>query len=195
MIAFLLLLAVPAPSIRGIISAEDYPQSALDRGETGSVFFKLVINPQGAVDTCSVQVSSGSSILDATTCTIVRKRARFEPAVGLDGKPIYGTYRGVISWGINNAMSRKAGPDIELVIDRAPMGVSMPLMVPVSYLHGANGSVTRCEPADDATLSPRALVDLACNAIRQAPGEPIRSSDGRAVDAQDSARVQFRLQK
>ena len=141
MIASLLLLAAPASAVQGLISADDYPQLALDRGETGSVFFKLVINPQGTVDSCAVQVSSGSSMLDAATCTIVQKRARFQPAVGIDGKPIYGTYCNVINWGIDAVASRKPGPDIELVIDRAPIGVSMPVTVRLSYIHGTDGSV------------------------------------------------------
>jgi protein TonB len=46
-----------------------------------------LIDTDGKVASCMVIGSSGVASLDAQSCAIVTSRARFRPALGLDGKP------------------------------------------------------------------------------------------------------------
>src|SRR5438132_14337354 len=88
----------PPAQQQGLISYEEYPQAALDRGEQGAVYFQVVINPEGRVDRCTVLGSSGYHDLDDATSRLVTLRARFSPAQDDDRKPTYGTYRSGINW-------------------------------------------------------------------------------------------------
>ncbi|QIL02544.1 energy transducer TonB [Sphingomonas sinipercae] len=67
-------------NLPGLIRADDYPPEALLRNEQGTVGARLVIDSGGRVSQCIVEQSSGSAILDTTTCDIFRKRAKFPPA-------------------------------------------------------------------------------------------------------------------
>src|SRR5205085_10053561 len=71
-------------SLQGLISSDDYPPSALDNNEQGSVTVNLTIGPSGRVTGCSAS-GSASSTLKSTTCRIVSARARFSPAQDANG--------------------------------------------------------------------------------------------------------------
>jgi len=80
---------MPARSLVGplhaLFSSDDYPASALENEEQGTVGYRLTIGPSGRVYGCSITVSSGSAALDRATCNILRMRARFtEPASGTE---------------------------------------------------------------------------------------------------------------
>jgi hypothetical protein len=55
----------------------------------------------------------------------------------------------------------------------------------------ANGSFGRCDAAEPDKKPPAALVGLACKAVSQSVGDPIRNRQGQAVDAMDEALVKF----
>lgn len=74
-----------AKIIGGSITDRDYPYAAVRNGEAGTVVAAYVINTQGNVENCKVVRSSGSAILDATTCKLQTERFRFQPPVGPDG--------------------------------------------------------------------------------------------------------------
>src|SRR5437762_10598671 len=114
---FLMAVATPPPppqappqDLVGLFSYHDYPSAALDRGEQGSVYLQVVIDPQGLVDSCATVLSSGSRELDDRTCKVVTLRARFSPARDDEDKPIYGIYRGIISWRINGGSAPASIP-------------------------------------------------------------------------------------
>nr|WP_294849232.1 energy transducer TonB [uncultured Sphingomonas sp.] len=67
-------------NLLSLFSDDDYPQSALRNEEQGTTTVRLTIGPDGRVSGCDVTGSSGSSSLDATTCNVLRRRARFTPA-------------------------------------------------------------------------------------------------------------------
>jgi TonB family protein len=90
----------PAGSLKGLIRPEDYPGIAQKEMKSGRVSFILLINEQGRVADCSVIESSGVAALDAQSCAIVTERARFEPAIGIDGKPAKSTFKQRITWRI-----------------------------------------------------------------------------------------------
>jgi protein TonB len=86
-------------SLQGLISGDDYPPSALDNNEQGSVQVSLTIGPNGRVTGCS---SSGgaSATLKSATCRLLTARARFSPAQDASGNPTTSTYSQTITWRI-----------------------------------------------------------------------------------------------
>jgi periplasmic protein TonB len=74
--------------LRSLFSGdEDYPESARDAGAEGTVRAQLTISATGAVVGCNIIQSSGNNALDTTTCSILRRRAKFIPARDSNGNP------------------------------------------------------------------------------------------------------------
>ena len=80
------------------LSDADYPAEAIRRGEDGTVGFSLDVGPDGRVTGCEVTSSSGSKILDTTTCTLMRARARFRPALDRNGNPTADRISARVRW-------------------------------------------------------------------------------------------------
>jgi TonB family protein len=118
-VAFLALAAAPAataapPSARSesdsagparartnlatLFSDEDYPPEAVRNHEQGPVAFRLSVGPDGRPTACAVTGSSGSAVLDSTTCRLLMERAHFEPARDKRGRPISDSVDGRIIW-------------------------------------------------------------------------------------------------
>ena len=83
-------------SLQGLITSEDYPPSAMDNNETGSVQVTLTVGPSGRVTGCSP--SGGPRSLQTATCRILTARARFSPAQDGNGNPTSGTTSATITW-------------------------------------------------------------------------------------------------
>ena len=86
-------------SLQGLISSDDYPPSALDNNEQGSVQVTLTIGPSGRVTGCSPS-GGASSTLKSATCRLLTSRARFSPAQDANGNPITSSYSQTIVWRI-----------------------------------------------------------------------------------------------
>jgi protein TonB len=78
--------------VRSLITPNDYPEAARRREETGAVRVKLEIGASGSVTGCSVIASSGSALLDLTTCKVLKSRARFAPARDSSGQAVNDSY-------------------------------------------------------------------------------------------------------
>lgn len=78
----------PKSDLRGLFLASDYPFGAIRRGSKGSVRVLLSIDQRGSPYGCKVIESSGDADLDAVTCNVYRKRAKFAPALDAGGKPM-----------------------------------------------------------------------------------------------------------
>ena len=87
-------------NLQGLISPDDYPQTALENEEQGTVSVRLSIGTNGRVTDCSVTGSSGSRTLDSTTCRVLKSRARFTPATDQNGAPTSGSFSQRITWRI-----------------------------------------------------------------------------------------------
>lgn len=74
----------PATWIRN----EDYPDSAVRAEKSGSTVIRFVISAEGRISDCTPVVSSGTPELDAASCRLMVDRAKYEPALDADGKPI-----------------------------------------------------------------------------------------------------------
>ncbi len=88
---------IPAQSYISL-GGEDYPVAALGARAEGTVRFTLTVDPGGRVVGCTVVHSSGSSVLDQATCNIMRRRARYTPAMDSNGNPVAGTITEAIVW-------------------------------------------------------------------------------------------------
>ena len=86
--------------ILAYFSNDDYPAAAMRAGEEGAVAFVLAVGTTGRVENCTVTQSSGSIALDAATCSIVSRRARFFPARDESGRAIPGTAQAEIKWAL-----------------------------------------------------------------------------------------------
>lgn len=92
--------AKPVGSPGQWVTPDDYPADSRRAGETGRVIIRLALDRLGRPYRCWVVQSSGSDRLDATTCYLMQSRARFTPAMGLDGKSIEWTYQLSMRWTI-----------------------------------------------------------------------------------------------
>lgn len=78
--------------VRGLFSTDDYPSRALRNEEQGTVRARLTIDSRGRVSGCTITQSSGSAELDSTTCRLLERRARFDPATDSSGNKVEGSY-------------------------------------------------------------------------------------------------------
>ena len=79
-------------------SPDDYPASAAGTGAQGLVRFVLTVGTDGHIILCTITRSSGSSALDEWTCNIMRRRARFRPAMDSNGAPVAGNIEQEVVW-------------------------------------------------------------------------------------------------
>ena len=80
-------------------NTNDYPSRALQQEREGTTGFKVTVGTDGRVIDCQVTSSSGHPDLDAATCTNVKRRARFDPALQ-NGEKVQGSYSNRIRWQI-----------------------------------------------------------------------------------------------
>ncbi|MGE5723090.1 MAG: energy transducer TonB [Sphingomonadales bacterium] len=78
--------------VRTLFVADDYPLAARERQESGTVQVRLGVGADGRVTGCDVIASSGSALLDRTTCRVLKARAKFTPARDGNGQPTGDSY-------------------------------------------------------------------------------------------------------
>jgi protein TonB len=78
----------PPRQIRGRIRNSDYPAGLGEAGVQGRVGVIFVVRADGRVTNCRVTSSSGSRILDETTCRLIEQRFFYEPSLDPHGRPI-----------------------------------------------------------------------------------------------------------
>lgn len=75
------------------VSSDDYPAHLAARGVQGIIQFRLIIDTDGKVSGCHIQQSTRPAEFDKKVCDIMTKRARFEPALDAQGRPIKSYWR------------------------------------------------------------------------------------------------------
>lgn len=80
------------------VTFSQFPDRALDGRAFGRIRFRLDVDASGAVTACHILATSGFWILDEETCSILRHRASFIPALDADGKPVAATYTSAFTW-------------------------------------------------------------------------------------------------
>lgn len=80
------------------VTTDDYKGNWIRQEMTGKARFRLDIAADGRVTGCTITGTSGHAALDEATCTLVSKRARFQPARGAEGEPVPSSYANAIDW-------------------------------------------------------------------------------------------------
>ena len=91
--------AKPKGNPGGWVTNDDYPTRAMREERQGTTGFRLSVGPDGRATGCDVTSSSGSPDLDSTACSLLMRRAKFNPAME-NGKPVGGSYTGRMRWEI-----------------------------------------------------------------------------------------------
>ena len=91
--------ARPLRPLSSLVTWRDYPTNAPRSADLRVTSFRLRVGPDGNVDACTVNVSSGSAILDDAACRLMRERARFSPARVRIGNAFSDDHWGRIDWG------------------------------------------------------------------------------------------------
>lgn len=84
--------------LQGLLKGDDYPEIATSKMEQGDVRVVILVNEKGLIADCTVVQTSLSPVLDAQTCAIIKERARFEPAIGIDGRPAKSAHAQRVRW-------------------------------------------------------------------------------------------------
>ena len=139
---------------------DDYPAPSIWEHQEGAVGFRLDVGSDGRTLACTVTASSGHPALDEQTCSLLRRRARFYPALDDQGQPLAAEYNGRFAWRL---------PD-----DLAPWASWQRL----TRIDLAQGRVTKCEIREIAT--PKTLKSDLCGYIREMPPEVVDIITGEA---------------
>lgn len=91
----------PAQWISGGLQNSDYPRAALHDKLQGRVSVRFTVLVTGRITNCRITASSGSPMLDETTCRLLTERLRFRPATNGAGVPIQSELGSDYTWGIN----------------------------------------------------------------------------------------------
>jgi TonB family protein len=88
----------PVVGLPMLVRAEDYPMDAVRARASGKVIVRLTVDPSGRAVKCAWIAKSGHDSLDQQTCAIFLHRARFEPGLDAEGKPVSAPYVTKITW-------------------------------------------------------------------------------------------------
>ena len=88
----------PVVGLQHLFSERDYPSAAMVGNQTGRSHIILLVDERGTVRDCTLAETSGAAVLDAATCGIILTRARFKPAIDVQGKAVKAAYETRIRW-------------------------------------------------------------------------------------------------
>jgi TonB family protein len=94
--------AIPKEDLSKIFSPTDYPRSAIEGRDQGTVETVILVDEAGKIRDCSVETSSEIPTLDTMSCYVFQQRAEFSPAIGASGQPIKSGFSQRITWRIEH---------------------------------------------------------------------------------------------
>jgi protein TonB len=118
------------------ITNDDYPPQALLTNQQGTVGFKLTVGPDGIGTKCEIVSSSGYPLLDTTTCSVMMRRARFEPGVDENGDRLGLVYRSRMHWTI---------PDVPNNGQNEIISHPVPGQSVIAFTIGTDGRASDCQ--------------------------------------------------
>lgn len=196
-------LSAPLPlNFTRWFTPEDMPAYVQQAAITRRVQIHVIVRTDGTLQGCSIEATSGDSGLDALTCELVHKRAKFQPARWVDGTPAYGIYRLPVVWAIGDPSEFSKMPpmgDFEATVNRLPKGVHSPAAVGVMLAAEADGHISSCgeisplwRPPPPSAKAVSVLVPIACDQIAKVY-KPIDVNDdaGKPVRSVQTASVVF----
>jgi hypothetical protein len=201
MLWILLALQLSIPVLlKPVFSPDDVPQYIAQGDIARDVYFRTTVRPDGTIQGCTVEVSSGDPALDAYTCALVVKRAAFHPAKSIDGSPAFGVIRLPATWASSNASAERAGSlaDLELSVNKLPAGLHSPALLMLQVAADSAGRVTACEdvPGSPPSNHSPELVSLACSQLRSTySADPAKDDAGKPVPSVQLMHVEFKVAK
>jgi len=78
----------PPRRLSGRLRDSDYPRGLGEAGIEGTVSVEYRVELDGRVTDCVITRSSGSRLLDETTCDLIERRFRYRPARDRAGRPV-----------------------------------------------------------------------------------------------------------
>lgn len=195
-------ISMPLPlRVVGVFSPNDMPAYVQSDGINRFIPARITIRPDGKVQDCGWERTSGDAKLDALTCAIILKRARFGPSKWVDGTPAYAILRTGISWSIGGPASEKElrkayPPDIELFLNQLPVDAPALTTLLLIVAVDENGRVAGCD-APPPMRAPRKkkfpeLVSIACEQMaKQYIAIPAKDAAGHPVRSVQTASVAF----
>lgn len=80
------------------LQADDYPPAALRTATQGRVIVRIAVSVEGRATECATVATSGSRAIDARTCEVILRRARFRPALDAAGHPVAVRTVSTVTW-------------------------------------------------------------------------------------------------
>lgn len=153
------------------VNYDDYPAPALRANAQGTVQFRLTVSTQGLVDDCVIVSSSGSPLLDETTCRVVTQRARFKPARNALGQAVPSQYFRRVNWRIQQD-DRGSNPETLEGLLKQPALVNVRMEVDLT------GKIIKCD-----LLQPlKGILPSPCaTALAAPPMKPFTDANGYPV--------------
>jgi len=200
----ILALAAAAPlsaplgtDVRTVFSDADMPDYLAEETDR-SVGIRLIVRPDGKVQGCETEYSSGLDQLDLYTCKIAKRRARFAPASAQAGTPAYAVYRTTIRWIVTGFASRPpphSVADLTLTVNALPAGLKSPAYVSVKFDVDERGLASSCSaegPLRRNTSDDAQLVQVACDQLLKSyKPKPAKNEQGTPVPSVQDALVAF----
>ncbi len=78
----------PPRRLRGRLRLDDLPAELEEAGVGGVVQVRYAVETDGRVTGCVATASSGSALLDRTTCRLIEQRYRYRPSLDAAGRPV-----------------------------------------------------------------------------------------------------------
>jgi protein TonB len=95
--------ATPIGNPASWFPADAYPPAAKTAGMEGRTAFLIDVDAKGRVTGCNITSSSGSPLLDSTTCNLLVVNARFRPAHDASGNTVPGVWTSAMVWKLTAA--------------------------------------------------------------------------------------------
>jgi hypothetical protein len=175
-------------------SWQEMPFAVQAAGVPRVVFTKTTVAPDGSVQRCDVERSSGNSIVDSTTCAVILKKGIFRPARSANGSAIFGMHRQIVIWAPIPFVQVDASGDFEIPVDRLPHGFHTPFSVKVAFAVDPQGHLSNCvrqaSPSEIGRMPEFAAI--ACQRLLDGRTiSPVEDSAGTPVPSVQDATVLF----
>ena len=185
----------PQGSLKAWFVGEDYPPAALERNEQGDVSILVHVDTTGSVSDCVVEQSSGSALLDAKTCEVLRQRAKLIPAKDQHGRPVAGEARAKIRWRI--AQDDPEGESLQglfraedypvAALDQNKQGV-----VGVLIRVDVAGAISSCTVEESSGFAP--LDEQTCKIVRsRARMKVAKDANGKPIPHEFRSHIHWRI--
>ena len=200
MLALLIAAQIAAPDpvhSERWLRLDDIPTYLIRDDGAWQVPLRVEVLPDGKVADCQAEIKGRLPKLDAHTCKIIRRRAKFRPAQ-IDGRPTHGVFRMTYNYFVTETAAlppTSSYADVQVVVNRLPDGLTSPTLVAVALVVDEHGEKSACAADETGRLktikkNDPALVPIACAEILKSyearparvAGSPILSVQNALVE-------------